>query len=278
MTSNYSGMTSDRYPVILVHGWNSHPGIWKKLIVRLEVSGIPYRKFDHSGMQGLPLPEIAESLKNFLLAERDENGWNSPVDIVCHSLGTCIVRYLLEVIDGTEQKQVVRQLIGLGPPNTGSALAELFSDPKRGGKIIDKLTGVFVPKGFNPATDRLVQDVRPGSVVINNLIRAGLRPDITYRIIVTTNPKDVPGFFPWFEGKTWEMAEDGKFKATFDGDGVVAYRESQLPGISLDILSASLKGEDNLPSPDQYCHINLPRNPLVIDRIMKYLTGQANEK
>jgi triacylglycerol lipase len=278
MTSNYSGMTRDRYPVILVHGWNSHPGIWKKLVVHLENSGIPYRKFDHTGMQGSPLPEIAESLHNFLLAARDENGWTGPVDIVCHSLGTCIVRYLLEVVDGTERNHRVRQLIGLGPPNTGSALAELFSDPKHGKRIIDKLTGVFVPKGFDPAADRLVQDVRPGSAVIHNLLTAGLRPDITYRIIVTTNPEDVPGFFPWFEGKTWEMNEDGKYKATFDGDGVVAQTESELPGISLDILPASLEGENNLPSPDQYCHINLPRNPLVIDRIMKYLIAEKDEK
>jgi len=27
-----------------------------------------------------------------------------------------------------------------------------------------------------------------------------------------------------------------------------------------------------LPAPDQYYHINLPRNPVVIGRIMQYLT------
>jgi triacylglycerol lipase len=279
MTSNTSpAMTSNRYPVILVHGWNSHPGVWKKLVVRLEEAGIPYRKFDHTDIQGSALPEVAESLHNFLHIVRDESGWYGPVDIVCHSLGTCIVRYLLEVVDGTEREQTVRQLIGLGPPNTGSTLAELFSDPKRGEEIINKLTGVFVPKGFDPAADRLVQDVRPGSEVIRNLRTAGLRSDITYRIIVTTNPKDVFGFFPWFEGKTWEMADDGSYRATFEGDGVVAHRESVLPGISLDILSASPEVENNLPSPDQYCHINLPRNPLVIDRIMQYLTSPEGKK
>jgi|GEM_PF-4490762 triacylglycerol esterase/lipase EstA (alpha/beta hydrolase family) len=57
---------------------------------------------------------------------QDENGWSGPVDIVSHSMGTCIVRYLLEVIDGTEHSQKVRQLIGLDLPNNGSALAELF--------------------------------------------------------------------------------------------------------------------------------------------------------
>ncbi len=203
--SNNARMKGDRYPVILVHGWNSHPGVWKRLVVRLEEAGIPYKKFDHTGMQGSALPEIAVSLHTYLQEVRDEEGWSGPVDIVCHSIGTCIVRYLLEVVDGTGRKQAVRQLIGLGPPNNGSALAELFNDPDRGGEIIDRLSGVFVPKGFDPVADRLVQDVRPGSPVIHRLRTAGLRSDIIYRIIVTANPEDVSGFFPLFEGKTWEI-------------------------------------------------------------------------
>jgi len=267
-------MKGDRYPVILVHGWNSHPGIWKRLVVHLEAAGIPYEKFDHTGMQGSALPEIAASLYTYLQEVRDENGWTGPVDMVCHSIGTCIVRYFLEVVDGTEREQAVRQLIGLGPPNKGSALAELFNDPQRGEEIINRLSGIFVPRGYDPASDRLVQDVRPGSPVIHNLRTAGLRSDITYRIIVTANPDDVFGFFPLFKGRTWELAENGRYRATLEGDGIVAHRESALPGISLDVLSASLEGEDQIPAPDQYCHVNLPRNPLVIDRIMQYLMGE----
>jgi triacylglycerol lipase len=266
-------MTDDRNPVILVHGWNSHPGVWKKLALRLESAKIPYKNFDHTGMQESSLPEIAGSLHNYLREIRNETGWSGPADIVCHSIGTCIVRYLLEVIDGTERSQAVRQLIGLGPPNNGSALAELFNDPQRGAEIINRLTGVFVPPGFDPAADRLVQDVRPGSPVIHSLRTAGLRPDITYRIVVTANSEEVPGFFPLFGGKTWEQGEDGKYRATFNGDGVVAHKESVLPGISLDILSASPEHEDDLPAPHQFCHINLPRNPIVIDLIMHYLTS-----
>jgi hypothetical protein len=74
------------------------------------------------------------------------------------------------------------------------------------------------------------------------------------------------------------MAENGKYRATLKGDGIVAHQESVLPGISLDILSVSPEGEDHLPAPDQYCHINLPRNPLVIDRIMHYLTNESGRK
>ena len=236
--SHSTPMTGDRVPVILVHGWNSHPGVWKRLVVRLEEAGIPYRKFDHMGMRASALPDIAESFNDFFKEVLEENNWSGPVDIVCHSLGTCIVRYLLEVSDGAKRNLSVRQLIGLGPPNNGSALAELFNDAQRGEEIINRLTGVFVPKGFDPAADRMVQDVRPESPVMHNLRTAGLRTDITYRIIVTGNPHEDAGFFPWFEGKTWEIADDGKYHATLEGDGVVAHRESALPGISLDILSA----------------------------------------
>jgi triacylglycerol lipase len=273
--SNNKAMSDDRFPVILVHGWNSHPGIWKRLVGRLDEAKIPNKKFDHTGMQGSALPKIAGSFNTYLRKVRDENDWSGPVDIVCHSIGTCIFRYLLKVVDGTDRTQPVRQLIGLGPPNNGSALAELFTDPQRGEAIINRLAGVFVPQGFDPAADQLVQDVRPGSPVIRSLRTAGLRSDIAYRIIVTANPENVSGFFPLFEGKTWERIVYGKYQATLDGDGVVTHRESVLPGISLDILSASPEQKDHLPEPDQCCHINLPRNPMVIDRIMHYLTIKA---
>jgi triacylglycerol lipase len=126
-------------------------------------------------MQGSAFPEIAESLHDYLREVRDETGWSGPVDIVCHLIGTCFVCYLIEGVDMTERKLAVRQLIGLGPPNNGLALAELFNDLPRGEKIINRLTGVFVPQGCDPAADRFVREVRPGSPVIHNLRTAGLR-------------------------------------------------------------------------------------------------------
>ena len=98
-------MSGDQYPVILVHGWNSHPGIWKKLVVHLEAAGIQYGSFDHSGMRDLSLPEISGALLEYIRTIRDENGWSGPADIVSHSMGTCIVRYLLEVTDGVGHNQ-----------------------------------------------------------------------------------------------------------------------------------------------------------------------------
>ena len=81
-------MSGDQYPVILVHGWNSHPGISKKLVVRLEAAGILYGKFDHSGMKDLILPEISTALLDYMLAAREKSGWSGPVDIVSHSMGS----------------------------------------------------------------------------------------------------------------------------------------------------------------------------------------------
>ncbi len=153
-----------------------------------------------------------------------------------------------------------------------------FYYPKRGEEIINKLTGIFVPRGFDPVSDRIMQGVRPGNPVIYSLRTAGLRSDITYKIIMTTNPGDGNGFFPWFDGKTWEIADDGCYRATINGDGVVHYRESVLPGISLDIIPVPSEQGDHFPAPYQYCHINLPKNPLVIKQIMQYLTGPAGTK
>ncbi|MEI7857407.1 MAG: alpha/beta fold hydrolase [Methanomicrobiales archaeon] len=266
-------MNPEPYPVILVHGWNSHPGIWNRLMPCLSKASIPFLKFDHSGMNSADISERATALEASINEMREECGYTGPVDIVCHSVGTCITRYLLEVTDGTAQSQKVRLLIGLGPPNNGSALAELFHDPQRGGEIINRLTGVFLKPGFDPATDAIVQDVRPGSPAMQTLSSAGIRPDITYRIIVTSNPGGRPEFFPMFHGKTWVLSSDGKWQDTYSGDGIVPHSESRLPGISLDVLPLDPIDSVLLPSPDQYCHINLPKNPVVIERIMQYLTG-----
>jgi pimeloyl-ACP methyl ester carboxylesterase len=267
-------MTHDVIPVILVHGWNSHPGAWKLLIARLEEREIPFARFDHSGMSMASLGSIAGALERFCASWRVETGHNGPVDMVCHSVGTCIARYYLEVCDGNTRRERVRQLIGIGPPNNGSALAELFVHPVHGPGIIDTLTGVFVPRGYDPAADAIVNDVRPKSPFMERLRAAGTRPDITYRIIVTANPDGSSAFFPLFSGMTWEMDGKGGFRQTLAGDGIVAHAESHLAGASLDIIPAPHEDEGDLPPPALFCHINLTKNPMVAGRVIHYLTGQ----
>jgi hypothetical protein len=95
------------------------------------------------------LADIANALGDFIHQKRDETRYDGPVDMVCHCMGTCISRYLLEIIDKTDYRENARQLIGLGPPNNGSSIAELFCDPCLGREIAGRLAGTFIPEGLD---------------------------------------------------------------------------------------------------------------------------------
>ena len=273
MNTNYSSMEPEHIPVIFVHGWNSHPGAWNQLGSVLDARGILSARFDHSTLANARLHTIAAELQGFMNTWRRDTGYTGPVDMVCHSVGTCIARYYLEVCDGLTKREKVRQLIGLGPPNNGSALAELFVHPELGPAIIDRLSDIFVPAGFDPEADAIVQDVRPKSPFMERLRAAGTRPDIIYRVIVTANPCGDPAFFPLFEGRTWVMDKE-EFCQTLEGDGIVAHTESALPGISLDIIPLC-SNEADLPPPSRFCHIGMTKNPLVNERVLFYLTSNC---
>jgi len=259
-------MSEKSVPVVLVHGWKSHPGIWNRLTPRLEETGIPSWTFDFTCLDGASMQEIARTLGEFIAAKRNETGYEDAVDIVCHSIGSCITRYLLEVIDGGSRKERVRQLIAIGPPNNGSSLAELFCDPVIGPEITGRLCGTFVPKHFDPSADIIVQECRPGSKTMTALRAAGVRQDIRYHLICAQNITQNPAFFPCFEGKTCVLGSKGGWEMTFAGDGIVSLTDSILPGTEMHILPAEpVPGNDAV----QFCHIHLPRAPetvrLVID-------------
>ena len=256
-------------PVVLVHGWKSHPGIWNRLFPRLREQDIPVWTFDYTSLDGALMEELAGALGGFIAARRKEENYTGSIDMVCHSIGSCVARFLLEVNDGPARSGRVRQLIAIGPPNNGSALAELFCDPVIGPEITCRLTGTFVPRNFDPAADSIVQACRPGSATMAALRAAGLRPDIAYRVICAENIARTPLFFPCLEGKTFELQQDGGWEMTFAGDGIVPHADSVLPGATLDIVPAlpSALKED----PGRYCHLQLPRAPEVVDRVMAYL-------
>ena len=184
-------------------------------------------------------------------------------------MGTCVARYLLEVLDGDERSESVHQLIGIGPPNNGSAMAELFNHPVFGPRVIGMLAGVFVPGDYNPREDTIVQQFRPGSSAMNRLRDAGIRDDILYRIVLAANKTGVPGFFPPFSGKTWEFSDSGAFRPTYLGDGIVPHSDSVIEGAVVEILPKDPGILEH--AGDRYCHIRLPGNPEVIETIIEYL-------
>jgi triacylglycerol lipase len=263
----------NHYPVVLVHGWKSHPGIWKRLIARLTGESITCWSFSHAEMTDIAPREIAAVLQDYIRTMRESTGYSGPVDIVCHSMGICIARYLLEVVDGDTKSEHVRQLIGIGPPNNGSSMAEIFNDPELGPEICEKLAGIFVPHGYDPMDDIVVQEIRPQSRTMAELRAAGLRSDISYRMILAANTSATPAFFPYFDGKTWALSPDGGWQRTYSGDGVIPHSDSLMPGAEFEILPADRTEFDRYP--EHYCHIALPKNAEVIERIARYLCDPA---
>jgi pimeloyl-ACP methyl ester carboxylesterase len=257
-------------PVILVHGWKSHPGIWKRFIPILSDASLPVWSFGYDTLNGASLADLAAALQQFIREKQVETGYEGAIDIVGHCMGTCVSRYMLEVLDREVRSLKVRQLIGLGPPNNGSSIAELFCDPIHGPGKIRELSGSFFPHGCNPVNDRIVQEFRPGSRRMRILASAGLRPDVTYRIILSGNTGRDPGFFPAFDGMTWQYSRENGWKRTYHGDGIVPHTDSFIEGVGLDILPAP--GNGFVHDPSLYCHFNLPRNPEIMQRVREYLS------
>ena len=268
-----NNVPNSKCPVILVHGWKSSPHIWSRLIPRLEESGIEYHLFDHSKKYYSDSLLIADELGEFIADIQSRAGCPGAVDIVSHSLGTTITRYLLEVAD-TERRFKVRRFIGIGPVNRASTLAELFNDERYAPSILKTLTGVFVPKEFSAADDPLVQAVRFGGKLVANLSDATKRDDIDYRFIVAVNKTRNTDFFRLFEGKTWVFPDGNPENTpvlTYDGDGIVALCESALKGAGYSLLP---KDTDHFnEKPGSYCHILLPTNREAIECVIGYLTA-----
>ena len=174
-------------PVVLVHGWKSHPGIWNRLVPRLNEEGISFWSFDYTRLDGASMEVIAGTLRDFIATQREEQGYSGSIDMVCHSIGSCIARYLLEVMDGTTRHERVRQLIAIGPPNNGSALAEPLLRPgDRAGNYCQAQWHLRPPK-FRSGSRCHRPGVPPGSPVMAALRAAGIRPDITYRVLCAEN-------------------------------------------------------------------------------------------
>jgi pimeloyl-ACP methyl ester carboxylesterase len=253
---------------VLVHGWKSHPGVWKSLVRRLEAESVVCWNFSHSKLRDAGGEEIGHALMGYIHDMQEEYAYHGPVDMVCHSMGAAVARYMLEVMDGVSCRIPVRNLIGIGPPNNGSSMAELFNDPVHGPDILRQLTGTFVPRTYDPMTDRLVQDFRSTGPFVQALRDAGLRNDIRYRVIVAGNVTGTPDFFPLFKGQTWAYSPDG-WQLTAHGDGIVPHADSRLPGADVAVLPEN-PTVLNAAAAD-YCHLRLPGNPEVAEQVIRFL-------
>ncbi|MDD1723847.1 MAG: acetyltransferase [Methanospirillum sp.] len=255
--------------VVLVHGWKSHPGVWRRLIEKLSLPPERIWSFEYTHLDKEPVRVIARELQVFIRNKRAKENYLGKIDIVCHSMGGCVARFYIEVLDGERREEKIRQVIEIGVPNRGSSMAEIFNDPTFGPEIIRILTGEFVPDRYIPAHDTNVQGIRIRSGETSELVEAGLRTDIIYRNICAANRTGDPEFFPSFQGKTWVLYPDKSWGRTWLGDGVIPHADSYLPGTGFDVVP---EDPDHLEAPSyQYCHIYLPKNPEVIRLVKKYI-------
>jgi len=257
-----------RHPVVLVHGWKSHPGVWKHLVRRLEEESFVCWNFSHSNLRDAGAEEIGHALMDFIHTMQETHGYRGKIDMVCHSMGAAVARYMLEVMDGASRDIPVRMLIGIGPPNNGSSMAELFNDPVHGPGILQQLTGTFVPKTYDPAADRLVQEFRSTGPFVKLLRDAGMRSDVRYRVIVAGNHTGTPEYFPLFDGQTWAYSQ-GEWQMTARGDGIVSHADSHMPGADVAVLPNDPTALNSAPL--DYCHLRLPGNPEVVEQVIRFL-------
>ena len=230
-------MPSNLIPVVLVHGWKSHPGIWNRLTPRLNEEDISFWSFDYTSLNGASMEEIAGALRDYTATQRDVQGYAGSIDVVCHSIGSCIARYLLEVLDGSARHEQVRQLIAIGPPNNGSSLAELFCDPVIGRGITGRLCGTFVPRNFRSGS----RCHRPGlSAGKHNHGRSaeGRHPS-RYQVPGPSARKTSPVHphsFPALMERPVNCSRTAARRMTYAGDGIVPLADSVLPGAVIEVL------------------------------------------
>ena len=254
-----------KIPVILIHGWTGSPETWSELNPRLVDEGYPVLILDYEDINKDDPREVAQRLKLQIDDYKRNSHYDGKFDIVCHSMGGLVSRYYIEHLDGEEN---IRQWIGIAPATHGSALADAFDWKLGPGNwFINKLTG--------EARDQL----RTNSETVTNLKSDVSDDEIIYNVIVGVNSNKDPEFchdlindiiggkaeliekYTSYKSDTpvvFEMNGNRQHDMTYIGDGLVAVEQSKLHGAGLYYLEG-------------LHHSELPKDALVISRIIKYL-------
>ncbi|MFE2408271.1 esterase/lipase family protein [Kitasatospora sp. NPDC059408] len=133
-------------PVVLVHGRNADPGVWRATISGLEAKGFPAdRIFAWSYDTSRSTNEVLAGRLSAYVDQVLQKTGAARVDIVAHSLGSLPSRWYVEFGDGA---RTVANWISLAGPNHGTGLAWLCA-----------------------AWDQGCRDMTPGSYVVTNLNR-----------------------------------------------------------------------------------------------------------
>ncbi len=252
-------------PVILVHGWMGDPHVWDDLDPFLKSKGIQTFIFDYSD-DNTNDPRIIEARFEQWIQDEIRNpakgNYQGKFDIVCHSMGALVTRWYMEKEGGGSN---VRQWIGICPVNNGAAIADFnenFPD------LVIQILDIFNP---NLADTPAVRQMNTESRTVTDLQTAGRSPGVIYRVITGYNLNEASSY-GGILGKTIEMkmvSGERTYGLTYWGDGVVAYRQSNLTGAGMYCFG----GYDHNSAPHMGPVLNLvtnfilnPELPLHYDR------------
>jgi len=230
-----------RYPIVLLHGWAGSASSWAPMIAKLRAQGLPVLDFDRStaGTQALSyrpsrgehIPAIARQVQDKIQAALVADGYppTQHVDIVAHSMGGLVARFLIEHPgadvdrfdstgwhgDGTADIRTdwaarVDDLVMLGTPNHGTW--EGWVPGTLGG------FGVWNASGG---------DLRPGSVFLTKMGYAE-KPGESYTAI--------GGDPSYGQFLRYDFTGDG-VKHGFDG--VVPAESPYVTGASFDLVASN---------------------------------------
>lgn len=267
-----------RVPVVLVHGWQSNPGVWDALMPALEKEGIPYWNFG-SDPRFVYDPRVDPTISAGVLATyiRDKrvtfrpdlypSGYTGKIDIVCHSMGAIVSRWYMEH-DGHGNE--VRQWIGIAPAHGGSGGADLLGSGDQDATETTLFKEMIYSK-LGDSTRYLKTTTDPAMYLKYDQ----LSPSTTYRIIAGWNPYHNARFGYGALYRTRAAAPDGSHYWTFNGDMIVATVQSTRTGMGFEVfpkLNGGVEGGANEPG-WHFDHVHIHHSPAVLNRIIEYLTN-----
>lgn len=233
--------------VVLIHGLNSRPEDMMGLVPIVNQASQAAATFRYPNDQ--PIEQSAELLVRELGRLADEHP-TRPVRLLAHSMGGLVARHALEVAPDAAAIRNVRQLIMIGTPHHGSALAgvatfmdcyEFFSSAhcRRVSVLVDS-----VSDGLGEAT----ADLTPGSVFLDRLNHCARNPHVRYTNLLGTDGPVSPQEMAHIRDAVRDYSSCNRFVrfassklnralanldevVTGKGDGVVSCARGRLDGV-----------------------------------------------
>ena len=176
--------------VLLVHGADASPAVFGDLerhlrMARFRIGTFAYPNDDAIDASGV---QLARRLRQW-----HARNPTATVDIVAHSMGGLVARYMLET-PGLDPGNVGK-LIMLGTPNQGSQLAVARFLLDLGGYVRRGFTKNALIGMLTDGNGEAGYDMRPGSEFLDELNARKRNPHVRYHMILgTSGPVSVTGF------------------------------------------------------------------------------------